>query len=83
MMAPWMAALVCWCALLCFVLFDNAVSCDGPILSYNRKQLINIKVTVPVDFFPSFINTSVDLLNILVKGPCTFVHVVKRRRRGI
>ncbi len=43
---------------------------------------MNIRGTTPADLFTTFLASSVELLDIPVKGALTFVHAVKRRRRG-
>ena len=80
-MAPRTAASVFWCALLCLFLFLNPVFCQGIRSSFTRDELLNIRTTTPVDLFPEFIASSVDLLDIVVKGVLTFVHTASRRRR--
>lgn len=43
---------------------------------------MNIRAIVPMHLLPTFINTSVNLLDILVKGALTFTHAVIPWRRG-
>lgn len=43
---------------------------------------MNIRATVPKDLFPKFIDTSVNLLDILVKSVLACAHAVNRQRRG-
>lgn len=81
-MVPWMAASVCWCTLFSLVLFVKTIFCDDTRSSFTREKLLNIRATVVMDLFPTFIDTSVNLLDILVKAALTFAHAVKRRRRG-
>lgn len=50
--------------------------------SYTRQELLDIRDSTPEDIFITFIATSVEFLDILVKGALSLVHVVKRRRRG-
>lgn len=35
---------------------------------FTREELVNIRETVPRDLFPTFIATSLNLLDVLVKG---------------
>ncbi|XP_071326651.1 uncharacterized protein [Trachinotus anak] len=81
-MAPRMAASVFWCAFFCLIFFINPVFCFGFRSSFTREELINIRETTPVDFFPTFLDSSVGLLDILVRGALTVALAVKRRRRG-
>ena len=43
---------------------------------------MNIRGITPADLFSTFLLSSVELLDIVVKGAPTFDHAVKRRRRG-
>ena len=45
-------------------------------------MLMNFRDITPDNLLPTFIASSIDILDILVKGALTFVHTVKRRRRG-
>ena len=81
-MAPWTAASVCWCAMFCLVLLVNSVFCLRTESAFSREMLMNIRVTTPENLFPTFIASSVVILDILVKGALTFVPTVKRRMRG-
>ena len=81
-MAPRTAASVCWCAMFCLVLLVNSVFCLKTGSFFTREMLMNIRVITPENLLPTFIASSVDILDILVKGALTFVHTVKRRRRG-
>ncbi|KAK3569190.1 hypothetical protein QTP86_026472, partial [Hemibagrus guttatus] len=47
--------------------------------SYSREELMNIRATTPVDLFPSFLASTVDLLAILIKEAR---NKVKSHRRG-
>ncbi|KAK3557548.1 hypothetical protein QTP70_029230 [Hemibagrus guttatus] len=47
--------------------------------SYSREELMTIRATTPVDLFPSFLASTVDLLAILIKEAR---NKVKSRRRG-
>ncbi len=76
------------CSLLCLsltkfyawlVLFVNSICCCD---TFTREELLNIRGTTPADLFPTFLTSSVELLDILVKRAPTFVHVVKRQKRG-
>lgn len=75
MMVPWMAASVYHCFVLCCL-----AQCYSTGSSFTREKLLNITETTPVDSFPRFLITSVELLDILVKGALTFAHAVKRLR---
>lgn len=71
----------------CFVLFFsvNSVFRCGTRRSITRDEInviINIRETLPVDSFPIFLTSSMELLNILVDGAFTFAHTVKRQRNG-
>ncbi len=80
-MAPWTAAVVCWCALCCLVFLTNSIFCCDTQSSFTRGELMNIRETAS-DIIPSFLCSAVELLNILVKGTLAFPHAVKRWRRG-
>ena len=79
-MAPWMATSVFRCAAIFLVLLVNLVFCRIIRSPFTREELIG--KTTPVDLFPNFLIPSVEILDILVKGALTFVHAVRRRRRG-
>src|SRR4029434_477470 len=72
-MAPRTAASVCWCAMFCLVLLVNSVFCLKTGSSFTREMLMNIRVITPDNLLPTFIASSVDILDILVKGALTFV----------
>ncbi|KAK3538765.1 hypothetical protein QTP86_015707 [Hemibagrus guttatus] len=52
-------------------------TCSGG--SYSREELMNIRATTPVDLFPSFLASTMDLLASLIKEAR---NKVKSRRRG-
>ena len=76
-MAPQMAASVFWCALFCLVLCINSV-----FTCFTRDELLNIRETTSADYFSTFLCSSVELLDILVKGTLTCIRALKRHRRG-
>lgn len=82
MFEQFICKMAAWCAMICVVLFVKTVFCDDTLSSHPREELMNIRATVPKDLCPIFIDTSVNFLDILVKGALTFVYAVKRRRRG-
>ncbi len=64
-----------------FVLFVNSVFCYGTWSSFTREELMNMRGTTPADLFSTFLTSSVELLDTVVKGALTFVHAVIRQRR--
>ena len=77
-----MAASVFWCALFCLVLCVNSVFTYSTPNSFTREELLNIRETTSADYFPTFLCSSVELLNILVNGTLTCIRALKRHRRG-
>ncbi len=76
-MALRIVASVCWCAL-----FVNSIFCCDSRSSFTSDEFMNIRETTPGNLFLTFLTSSVELLDLLVKGALTFVHAVKCRRRG-
>lgn len=83
-MAPRTVASVCWCALLCLFLVFNSVYCDPTRITFTMDELLSIRDTTPSDLCPNFIASSVDLVDLLIKGAVVLGHAVRlrRRRRG-
>lgn len=75
-MTPTVVATVIWCSLCCLVFVENT--------DLMRDEIMNIRETTPADLFPTFLASSMSLLDILVKGALTVAHEVnhRRRRRG-
>ncbi len=65
----------------CFVLFCLLIQFSAVIQGTLSPEK-NIRGKTPADLFPTFLMSSVELLDILAKGSLTFVHAVKRWRRG-
>ena len=77
-----MAASMLWCALFCLVLCVNSVFTYCTPNSFTREEHLNIRETTSADYFPTFLCSSVELLDILVKGTLTCIRALKRHRRG-
>ena len=63
-----MAASMFWCALFCLVLCVNSVFTYCTPNSFTREEFLNIRETTPADYLPTFLCSSVELLDIIVKG---------------
>ena len=64
------------------VLSFNSVFCQDIWGSLTREGLLNIRSTIPVDLFPTFLFTAADFVGIIVKATLGFVLAAKRRRRS-
>ena len=70
--------------MMCLFLVFNSVNCDPTRITFTMDELLNIRDTTPSDLCPNFLASSVDLVDLLIKGAVFLGHAatLKRRRRG-